>query len=86
MVLFLLMGAIIASWQLSQLTAGVISEKNKTSKEAKSDYEDMIDRRDTIEGVTNAVKQQYAAVSRAVTIHIENNQELRMNTQGYIKG
>lgn len=43
MVLFLLMGAIIASWQLSQLTAGVISEKNKTSKEAKTDIVIVID-------------------------------------------
>ena len=78
------------SGEYSYLTAlllyAKIAVRDTKRNGAKSDYEDMIDRRDTIEGVTNAVKQQYAAVSRAVTIHIENNQELRMNTQGYIKG
>lgn len=78
------------SGEYSYLTAlllyAKIAVRDTKRNGSKPDYEDMIDRRDTIEGVTNAVKQQYAAVSRAVTIHIENNQELRMNTQGYIKG
>lgn len=42
MVLFLLMGAIIASWKLSQLTAS-ISSANKATKEAKTDIVVVID-------------------------------------------
>ena len=51
----------------------------------KKEYEDMVDKKEAIQNVTEAVKQQYSAVSRAVTIHIENNQELKMNTTGIIK-
>lgn len=51
----------------------------------KEKYEDMVDRRDAIEKMLDAVKQQYAGVSRAVAIRIENNQELRMNSGGYIR-
>lgn len=47
-------------------------------------YEDMIDKREAIQNITDAVKQSYSAISRAVTIHIENNQELKMNANGYI--
>jgi hypothetical protein len=48
-------------------------------------YEDAVDRRDIVENITDAVKQEYAAISRAVTIHTENNQELRMNATGAIR-
>lgn len=48
-------------------------------------YEDMIDRRDAIGCITEAVKQQYAAISRSVTIKIENNKELQMNASGSIR-
>jgi len=47
-------------------------------------YEDMVDKREAIQNITDAVKQSYSAISRAVTIHIENNQELKMNANGYI--
>ncbi|MCR5396829.1 MAG: hypothetical protein K6E64_05105 [Lachnospiraceae bacterium] len=50
----------------------------------KATYEDMIDRRDMIEAMQKNVMQQYSAISRAVTIHIENNRELRMNATGGI--
>lgn len=50
------------------------------------EYEDMVDKKEIIQNMTDSVKQQYAAVSRSVTIRIENNQELRMNANGYIKG
>ena len=49
-------------------------------------YEDMVDKREVIQNMTDAVKQQYSAISRAVTIHIENNAELGMNTSGRICG
>lgn len=47
-------------------------------------YEDMYDRKEAIQNATESVKQQYAAVSRAVTIRMENNRELMMNAKGYI--
>lgn len=44
----------------------------------KTTHEDMIDKKDTIQSMTDIIKQQYVALSRAVTIHIENNAELKM--------
>lgn len=52
----------------------------------KSEYEDMVDRKEVLQNFADAIKQEYAAISRAVTIRMENNLELRMNTNGYIKG
>lgn len=49
-------------------------------------YEDMVDRKEIIQNKVDSIKQNYAAVSRSVTIRIENNQELRMTASGYIKG
>lgn len=51
------------------------AKRNKSKKE----YEDMVDRKEIINSITDAVKQQYAAISRSVTIHTENNKELQMN-------
>lgn len=45
----------------------------------KEEYEDMVDRRDVLQNFSDITKQSYAAVSRAVTIYIENNNELRMS-------
>lgn len=45
----------------------------------KSAYEDMVDRKEVIERCLDSVKQKYAAVSRALTVKIENNRELHMN-------
>ncbi len=45
---------------------------------SKEEYEDMVDRKEIIQNITEVVKQNYSAVSRAVTIHIENNNELKM--------
>ncbi len=50
----------------------------------KKDYEDAVDRKEIIQNMVDCVKQQYAAVSRSVTIRIENNQELRMTANGYV--
>lgn len=40
-------------------------------------YEDMVDRKEVIQNMTDMVKQAYTGISRAVTIHIENNHELK---------
>ena len=48
-------------------------------------HEDMVDKKDIIQNMTDSVKQQYASISRAVTIHQENNMELRMNSGGFIR-
>ena len=45
-------------------------------------HEDAIDRRDIIQAYVDIVKQQYTAVSRAVTIKVENNKEILMS-EGY---
>ncbi len=47
--------------------------------QTKMDYEDMVDRKDAIQNMVDDIDQQYKAVSRAVTIRIENNQELKMS-------
>lgn len=41
-------------------------------------YENAVDRKEIISNKVDAVKNQYAAISRAVTIKIENNNELKM--------
>lgn len=44
----------------------------------KIEQENMIDRRDIIQGMVESVKHKYNGVSRAVTIYIENANELKM--------
>ena len=41
-------------------------------------YEDMVDKKDIIENKSKAIKQAYSGISRAVSVKIENNQELKM--------
>ena len=50
----------------------------KRNKE-KIEYEDMVDKKEIIQNMTESIKQQYSALSRAVTIRIENNRELKMS-------
>lgn len=73
------------SFLTSLLSFAKIAVRETKRSGDKVAWEDMVDRKDAIENKTNAVKQNYSAVSRAVTIHIENNAELRMNTGGYIR-
>ena len=49
--------------------------KRNSSKEA---YEDMIDKKEMIQNFVEIVKQNYKALSRAITVHMENNEELKM--------
>lgn len=44
----------------------------------KEDYEDMIDKQNAIDRRLDIVKQQYTAISRAVTIKTETNKEMSM--------
>lgn len=57
------------------------AKRNKSTRE----WEDMVDRKEIIDKTTEMVKQDYTAVSRAVTIKQENNKELYMNSKGYIE-
>ena len=61
-----------------------IATRNAKRYDSKEEYEDMVDRKEIIQNMVDVVKQQYAGVSRAVTIRMENNVELRMTAGGYI--
>lgn len=67
---------------LASLTAFAkiaVREEKRKGKENKPIYEDMIDRRDSLETMTNIVMQQYNAISRMITVKLEINKELGMN-------
>lgn len=74
------------SYLCTLLSYAKVMVRNAKRNKPKSEYEDLVDRKEIIQNITDAVKQEYSAISRAVTIRIENNAELRMNTSGYIKG
>ena len=74
------------SYLCTLLSYAKVMVRNAKRNKPKSEYEDLVDRKEIIQNITDAVKQEYSAISRAVTIRIENNAELRMNTNGYIKG
>lgn len=44
----------------------------------KTMYEDAVDKKESIQNTQDAVKQQYQALSRAVTIYIQQLEELKM--------
>ncbi len=66
------------SYLMSLLSYAKIRCRDLKRNDDKRAYEDMIDRREVIQNKVDAVKSQYAAISRAVTIKIENDTELRM--------
>ena len=70
---------------LSVLLAHAKIATRALKKIDKTKYEVMMDRRDAISSMAEAVKQEYAGVSRGVAIKIENNRELQMNSNGFIK-
>lgn len=74
------------SYLCNLLSYSRVMVRNAKRNKEKEEYEDLIDKREIIQNKTDAIKQQYAAISRAVTIQIENNAELRMNANGFIKG
>ena len=50
--------------------------------ESKEEYENMVDKRDACEAKLKSIEQSYKGISRAVTIRMENNAELRMTGAG----
>lgn len=66
------------SYLMALLSYAKIRTREVKRSSQKEKYEDMVDRRDVIENVKDVVKQNYTAVSRAATICIENNNELKM--------
>ena len=48
----------------------------------RKEYEDYVDKKELISHMTDSVKQQYSAISRALTVRHEINAELRMNGSG----
>lgn len=74
------------SYLCTLLSYAKIETRNKKRSGDKIAYEDMVDRKEIIQNMVDVVKQQYAAVSRSVTIRMENNRELQMVAGGYING
>jgi hypothetical protein len=67
---------------LASLTAFAkiaVREEKRKGKENKAAYEDMIDRRDSLDAMASIVLQQYSAISRMLTVKMEINKELNMN-------
>lgn len=55
--------------------AGV--KKRQLSRVGKNtEYQDMIDKEEAVERTMKAVDMQYRALSKAISVHIENNREL----------
>ncbi len=68
----------IYSYLMTLLSYAKVKTRELERLKEKDLYEDMVDRKEVIQNFSDAVKQSYTAVSRAVTIRIENNNELRM--------
>lgn len=66
------------SYLMALLSYAKIQTRETKRNKSKELYEDMVDRKEVIQNFTDVVKQNYSAVSRAVTIYIENNNELKM--------
>ena len=50
----------------------------------KDETQDAIDKKEMIANFLDALKQQYNGVSRAVTINISNNEEMKFNGRGTV--
>ena len=61
------------------LTRQLKAEKDRDkSDESKAAYEEMVSRRDVLETASEVLKQQYSALSRAITVRQEINREINM--------
>lgn len=72
------------SYLCSLLSYAKLETRYAKRNASKQDYEDMVDKKEIIQNAQERVKQAYTAISRAVTIKIENNRELQMNSTGGI--
>lgn len=61
-----------------------IATREAKRTKVKSEYENMVDKKDAVENKASAIKQAYAGISRAVAIRMENNAELRMTGSKYV--
>ena len=66
------------SYLCTLLSYAKINARITKREGSKTEYEDAVDKKEIIQNMTDSIKQQYAALSRTVTIKIENNQELRI--------
>jgi len=66
------------SYLMALLSYCKIKTRDAKRNKSKEEYENMVDKKEVLQNFTDAVKQNYSAVSRAVTIYIENNNELKM--------
>ena len=57
---------------------------DKENPETIADYEDMVDKKEAVEAKMKAIHQAYCGVSRAITVKMENNNELRMTGNRYV--
>ena len=55
-----------------------VRQLKRKGKEYQVEYEDMMDKRESLESIASAVKLQYKAVSRMLTIKIELEEENKM--------
>ena len=55
-----------------------VRQLKRQGKDYQSEYEDMMDKRDSLESIASAVKLQYQAVSRILSIKIELSDENNM--------
>ena len=51
---------------------------------AKYVLQDMVDKKEAVEAKMKAIHQAYCGVSRAITVKMENNNELRMTGNRYV--
>lgn len=66
------------SYLYGTLSTFKIWTKLAKANESKEKYAEMVMRRDTLEAITDILKQQYNAVSRLITTKQEINNELKM--------
>lgn len=52
-----------------------VRQLKRQGKEYQVEYEDMMDKRDTLESIASAIKIQYQAVSRMLTVKIQIGEE-----------
>ena len=70
------------SYLVTLQTYAKIETRNKKRYSDKKTYEDYIDKKEAIFNMIEIVKQEYASISRAVTIYQNIVAELRMNETG----
>ncbi len=60
------------------LSYAKILSRNAKRTGKKEIYEDLVDKKEVLQNAADSIKQQYNAVSRAVTIKMSNDAELKM--------